>query len=135
MYEEFISPLSWKIDHGRMTMPNWLLVVLMDIVGIVAIGAGVLLGKKYAGLGEETVKTTINISLYIENHELDLRIPNQVTLVRLKALLEPILREERLLQYEAFELVIENKKIVVNDQQPLADYPLSDGDCFRVSFR
>ena len=115
-------------------MSNWLLVVLMDIVGIVAIGAGVLLGKKYVGLGEEKVKTTINIRLHIENHELDLRIPNQVTLVRLKALLEPILRQERLLQYEEFELVIENKKIVVNDQQPLADYPLSDGDCFRVSF-
>lgn len=24
LYEGFISPLSWKIDHGRMTMPNWL---------------------------------------------------------------------------------------------------------------
>lgn len=59
---------------------------------------------------------------------MDLRIPNQVTLVRLKALLEPILREERLLQHEEFELVIENKKIVVNDQRLLAD-------CFRVSFR
>src|SRR5699024_6104476 len=122
-------------DHSSMTMPNWLWGVLMSIAGIVAIGAGVLLGKKYAGLGEETVKTTINISLNIENHELDLRIPNQVTLARLKALLEPILREKRLLQYEDFELVIENKKIVVNDQQPLADYPLSDVDCFRVSFR
>ena len=118
-----------------MTMPNWLWGVLMSIAGIVAIGAGVLLGKKYAGLGEETVKTTINISLHIENHELDLRIPNQVTLARLKALLEPILREKRLLQYEDFELVIENKKIVVNAQPALADYPLSDGDCFRVSFR
>ncbi len=35
-------------DHSSMTMPNWLLVVLMGIVCIVAIGAGGLLGKKYA---------------------------------------------------------------------------------------
>ena len=45
-------------------------------------------------LGEETMKTISNISLHIENHELDFRIPNQVTLVWLKILLDPILREK-----------------------------------------
>ena len=42
-------------------------------------------------LGEETLTTTSNISLHIETHELDLWIPNQVTLVGLKALLNLIL--------------------------------------------
>ena len=98
-------------NHSYMTMPNWLLVVLMDIVGIVAIGAGVLLGKKICwfrgGNGENNHQYHVCISKIMK---WIWRIPNQVTLVRLKALLEPILREERLLQYEDFELVIENKK-------------------------
>lgn len=78
------------------------------------------------------MNTTINISLHIEDHELTLRVPNQVTLIRLKALIYPILREERLLQSEDFELMIENKKVMVNGGQSLAEYSLSDGDRFAV---
>lgn len=79
------------------------------------------------------MNTTINISLHIEDHELTLRVPNQVTLIRLKALIYPILREERLLQSEDFELMIENKKVMVSSGQSLAEYSLSDGDRFAVS--
>lgn len=79
------------------------------------------------------MNTTITINLHIGERELELRIPNQVTLMRLNALVAPILQDERLIQSDDFELILANKKVMVAGEPSLASYSLSDGDHLVVS--
>ena len=62
-------------------------------------------------------RTSIGIGLHVSNQIIDLQIPNQVSVARLKELL-----------LESFELVVLNKPIHLADNQLIADYPLGNGD-------
>ncbi|EPI04814.1 EsaB/YukD family protein [Enterococcus faecalis] len=72
--------------------------------------------------------TSISIGLQVGNQIVDLQIPNQVSVARLKELL---LESFELLPNRlpaSFELVVLNKPIHLADNQLIVDYPLGNGD-------
>lgn len=73
-------------------------------------------------------QTAINIGLHYEENVIDLRIPNRVTLERLVPLLQEALSIMNFSLPEKFSLELINKPIKINQQLPLANYPISDGD-------
>ena len=78
-------------------------------------------------------KTTINIGLHLENGQIiDLQIPNQIKLVRLKKILQEALTYLAIQLPESFELLILNKPIHLEENDWLSDFPLANGDQLRV---
>ncbi|MGM0165616.1 hypothetical protein IGI39_000558 [Enterococcus sp. AZ135] len=73
-------------------------------------------------------KTAINIGLHFNERVIDLRIPNRVTLEQLVPLLQEALAIMNFTLPESFSLELINKPIKINQQLPLANYPISDGD-------
>ena len=73
-------------------------------------------------------RTAINIGLHFKGNVIDLRIPNRVTLEALVPLLQEALAIMNVALPEKFSLEIINKPIKINQQIPLANYPVSDGD-------
>ena len=73
-------------------------------------------------------KTAINIGLHFNEQVIDLRIPNRVTLARLAPLLQEALAIMNVTLPDNFSLELINKPIRINQQLPLANYPISDGD-------
>jgi len=71
-------------------------------------------------------RTSIGIGLHVSNQIIDLQIPNQVSVARLKELL--LESFEMLPNRLPFELVVLNKPIHLADNQLIADYPLGNGD-------
>lgn len=73
-------------------------------------------------------ETAIGISLHIDDKIIDLQIPKQVTIARLKKLFIESFCQHQLSLPEAFELVVLNKSIRLSDEAFLSDYPISEGD-------
>lgn len=73
-------------------------------------------------------ETSIGVGLHVANRVIDLQIPNQVTVLRLKYLLRESVALLSVQLPEHFELAVINKPIRLNEKAVLADYPLGDGD-------
>lgn len=77
---------------------------------------------------EMNQETTIGISLHVDHEIIDLQIPRQVTIARLKERLIELLSKYQLLLPKFFDLVVLNKSIQLNEDLSLFDYPISEGD-------
>lgn len=73
-------------------------------------------------------KTSIGISLHVGNQIIDLQIPKQVSIKRLKELLEESLQLIQIILPEKFELLVANKPIYLKEDSLIADFPFGDGD-------
>ncbi|EKJ3581584.1 TPA: type VII secretion protein, YukD family [Enterococcus faecalis] len=72
--------------------------------------------------------TSIGIGLHVGNQIVDLQIPNQVSIARLKELLIESFDLLPIRLPESFELVVLNKPLHLTDNQLVVDYPLGNGD-------
>lgn len=72
--------------------------------------------------------TSIGIGLHVLDQVIDLQIPKQVTVFRLKQLLKDSLLLIAIKLPEIFEISVLNKPIRLDDSQLIANYPLGDGD-------
>lgn len=73
-------------------------------------------------------KSFIRVAIHYSNKVIDLQIPNQVSIKRLKVLLrEAFIRRSIEVPME-FELLVLNKPILLNTEHLVSDYPLGDGD-------
>lgn len=72
--------------------------------------------------------TSISIGLQVGNQIVDLQIPNQVSVARLKELLLESFELLPIRLPASFELVVLNKPIHLADNQLIVDYPLGNGD-------
>ncbi|MBO0461707.1 type VII secretion protein, YukD family [Enterococcus sp. DIV1298c] len=70
----------------------------------------------------------IGISLQVKEEIIDLQIPIQVTITRLKELLKEALTQNGSSLPDTFDLVVLNKPIRLKEEAYVADYPLSEGD-------
>lgn len=70
----------------------------------------------------------IGISLQVKEEIIDLQIPTQVTIIRLKELLKESFIQNGSSLPEVFDLVVLNKPIRLKEEAYVADYPLSEGD-------
>ncbi len=77
----------------------------------------------------------LTIALQYANKEIDLCLPIQVSIVRLKELLRAALSEIQLQLPSSFDLVVVNKMIRLKEADLLADYPLGDGDTLAIKER
>lgn len=77
-------------------------------------------------------ETAVNLEVRYDDQIFDLRVPKQVGLARVQELLAPIMAEQKVQLPVDWELVLISKPLVVQEDVPLANYPLADGDCFEV---
>lgn len=77
-------------------------------------------------------KKTISIELVYGSTKIDLQVPKYVTKIRLQELLEMNAQELQLTFPKNWTLVLQDKKVVLMNDQLLANYPISDGDQFRI---
>lgn len=73
-------------------------------------------------------KSAIGIGLHLSNRVIDLQIPNQVSISRLKELLIETFEVLSIELPQSFELIVLNKPIHLTENQLLADFPIGDGD-------
>lgn len=77
--------------------------------------------------------TSIGIGLHIGNQIIDLQVPNQVSIERLKELLRESVALLKIELPEEFELKLINKPLIIDNQVKLANYPISNGDQFVIN--
>lgn len=77
--------------------------------------------------------TSIGIGLHIGNQIIDLQVPNQVSIERLKELLRESVSLLKIELPEEFELKLINKPLIIDNQVKLANYPISNGDQFVIN--
>ncbi|EMF0622806.1 EsaB/YukD family protein [Enterococcus hirae] len=70
----------------------------------------------------------IDICLQIEQQTIDLQIPREITIRRLKELFVNALQVSSIVLPAAFDLEVTNKLIRLNEEFLLSDYPISHGD-------
>ena len=76
---------------------------------------------------------SIGIGLHIGNQIIDLQVPNQVSIERLKDLLKESVTLLKIKLPEEFDLKLINKPLTIDNQVKLANYPISNGDQFIVN--
>ncbi|EME8065807.1 type VII secretion protein, YukD family [Enterococcus faecium] len=76
--------------------------------------------------------TTISISLHTVDRIIDLKVPSQVTVARLKTILQESFPIIHIRLPENFELALLNKPIHLRNEAILADYSLGNGDQLQV---
>ncbi len=76
--------------------------------------------------------TTISISLHTADRIIDLKVPSQVTVARLKTILQESFPIIHIRLPENFELALLNKRIHLRNEAILADYSLGNGDQLQV---
>ncbi|MBO0428799.1 type VII secretion protein, YukD family [Vagococcus fluvialis] len=76
---------------------------------------------------------SIGIGLHIGNQIIDLQVPNQVSIERLKELLRESVALLKIELPEEFELKLINKPLIIDNQVKLANYPISNGDQFVIN--
>ncbi len=74
----------------------------------------------------------VDISLEMNGRQLDLRVPSQVTLARLKILLSEVFRDHGVRMPERWGLELAGKTIGLGQFDMLCDFPVGDGDVFTV---
>lgn len=79
----------------------------------------------------ENNQTSIMVGLHIDELVIDLKIPIQVSVKRLKELLQEVLPVLQVYGNN-FEIHVLNKPIVLNDSMLLSMYPLSNGDQLKI---
>ena len=72
--------------------------------------------------------TAINIGLYMGGIVVDLRVPRDVTVKRLREVISEGLATQGIPLPPKFELRVLNKAVRLNDDVLVRDYPLADGD-------
>lgn len=77
--------------------------------------------------------TSIGIGLHIGNQIIDLQVPNQVSIERLKELLRESVTLLKIELPEEFDLKLINKPLTIDNQVKLANYPISNGDQFVIN--
>ena len=77
-------------------------------------------------------ETSISVSLVINEKVIDLQIPIQVTVNRLKKLIKEALTNLGISVPATFKLVVSNKPILLEDIYRLSDYPVGNGDQFMI---
>ena len=77
--------------------------------------------------------TSIGIGLHIGNQIIDLQVPNQVSIERLKELWRESVALLKIELPEEFELKLINKPLIIDNQVKLANYPISNGDQFVIN--
>ena len=73
-------------------------------------------------------ETTISVSIQIDHQSIDLQIPIQVTVERLKELLSNTLAHLGVTVPLSYQLVVVNKPIRLSKNCRLSDYPIGNGD-------
>jgi uncharacterized ubiquitin-like protein YukD len=76
---------------------------------------------------------SIGIGLHIGNQIIDLQVPNQVSIERLKELLRESVALLKIELPEEFELKLINKPLIIDNQVKLANYPISNGYQFVIN--
>lgn len=71
---------------------------------------------------------TICVGIHIANQIIDLQIPTQISINRLKELLTESFESLPIQLPKPFELVVLNKPIHLNESHLIAEYPLGNGD-------
>ncbi|MDR1018543.1 MAG: EsaB/YukD family protein [Lachnospiraceae bacterium] len=74
----------------------------------------------------------VNITLIHKNKVMDLRIPLNITLNRFEELVAEVYREKHIELEKGFTIKITNKRINIEHDRLLSDFPISDGDTFLV---
>lgn len=77
-------------------------------------------------------RTHIDISLEYNGNQIDLRIPIQVTMLRLCELLDKALKSDGIFLPEGWRMELKNKPINIEDYDYLEDFPVGNGDIFEV---
>lgn len=77
----------------------------------------------------------VDISLELNEQQLDLRVPTGVTLERLKELIDTVLTEHGIRMPPAWRLRLKDKPIALGDYDVVGDFPVGDGDVFQVIAR
>ncbi|HHA4398619.1 EsaB/YukD family protein [Enterococcus faecalis] len=72
--------------------------------------------------------TSIGIGLHVANQIIDLQIPTQVTIRRLKELLIESFELLSIQLPASFELIVLNKPIHLSENHLIAEYPIGNGD-------
>ena len=75
---------------------------------------------------------TMMVAVDWQGKVVDLRIPTQIKMGRLKELLREVFQILRRPLPSSFELMITNKPFRIGDHEYLSDYPLGNGDQFRI---
>lgn len=73
-------------------------------------------------------RKSISIGLHVSNQLIDLQIPTQVSVFRLKQMLVESLKNLSIQLPVVFELVVLNKPIHLDENHLIADYPIGNGD-------
>lgn len=75
----------------------------------------------------------INITLFYQQnkqHSVDLRIPTQITVYHLIRELNQIFKKET--HHKKYQIKVLNKGILLDEEQKLKDFPITDGDMIEV---
>ncbi|MCL2463752.1 MAG: EsaB/YukD family protein [Micrococcales bacterium] len=75
----------------------------------------------------------INISIELNSRQLDLRVPNDVTLARLTELISQVLEEHHISMPQQWHLEVQDKPIGLSGYDTLSDFPIGNGDIFTVT--
>lgn len=73
-------------------------------------------------------KSFIRVAIHYSNKVIDLQVPKQVSIKRLKVLLREAFIRSSIEVPTEFELLVLNKPILLNMEHLVSDYPLGDGD-------
>jgi len=76
--------------------------------------------------------TAINIGLHLGEQVIDLRVPRNVTVARLCEIIAEGLATQGILLPPKFRLGVLNKAVKLEDDVPVCDYPLADGDQLKM---
>ena len=77
--------------------------------------------------------TSVAIGLHYNDTVIDLQVPNQVTLSRLKELLKESLVLLNIQLPEEFDLILLNKPVSIDPQIKLSHYPIGNGDQLSIN--
>lgn len=75
----------------------------------------------------------INITLYYQKNrsqKMDLRIPRNITVYRLIKELNQIFGKER--ESEKYQIKVVNKGFILDEEQKVKEYPITNGDMIEV---
>lgn len=77
----------------------------------------------------------LDVSIELNEQQLDLRVPAAVTLARLTELIAHVLRERGIVMPPQWRLQVKGKPLALGDFDVLADFPVGDGDVLAVVTR
>lgn len=75
----------------------------------------------------------LNITLYFQNNKdqaYDLRIPKNISVYHLLTEINKIFQKR--VQPKKYQIKVKNKRIILDDNKKLKDYPLTSGDILEV---